>query len=456
MRADVQQALTRRLLAPLGRGMDRLPRRARDGLFVLSGTLIFLVHFANQAGLLAGVRYLWWFAADCLLLGLMLLALLPRDPAPAHWRRSLLAPWLGVGAFLLLAGLTRSEDYLPDAMLFLVAYPLFFLAGARCWRRMLALLLRTVQWSFLAFLAVTLARFPVTGGQYAGLFRNPNGLGFYLALTVCCAFLSLLGARRPGAALPALGTLGLSGALLYYSASRTGMLAAGLGVGLTALVMLTGKGRLRLALTRLLPAVLSVALFLPAGVALTRLPQTLAGALSAPAQTVQAAAPAEDTPSPGAVLDDIRQANDRKVSAQGKDLSGYSSGRLSIWTGYLPLLGLWGHGEPADVVIPPDRHYSSAHQTVLQLCYDCGIPGGLCFLAFNLLAGLRSLELALRRRDDPAALAPFALSVTYGVISLLASVYTSFYTMAALCYCLAQCPLMTREGFEGAAREGAE
>ena len=462
MEIKIQEKLIQWLLQPLENLMSRFSDKAKEILFTAAGLMIFLAYFALNNGNLASVRYLYIFAFDCLMMGLMILSLMPKDLHPVHFDKILLTPWLIVGLFMLIAGITQSEDVLPDAMLFLVAYPVFYIIAGNCgFHKIMRMLLQTARLSFCVFLVFSFLFFPITGQQYSSFFHNTNGIAFYLVLPFCCGLIGVLsGERKRPVFFLDLAMAGISAAILYYSASRTGILSAGLALILTTLLMvLTDKKSFpQVLLRRVLPLLVSIVILIPATLYIFRIPQAVSQLITTqtmqPGQTGQpdqtgspdptvkpGQTPEAPPPSVSDVMADITRANETKFFHKGGNLNQFTSGRLIIWKTYFPLLSFWGHD-------PETENGGDAHQTILELSYNCGILAGVCYLLFNILAGLKSIRYALRRPEDRYALAPFTISITFGVLSALATTYVSFYLMTAFYYYLAQSPLMTKEGFE--------
>ena len=164
MEIKLQEKLIQWLLQPLANLMSRFSDKAREILFTAAGLMIALATFALANGNLVSVRYLYLYTFDCLMMGLMMLALLPEKLQPVHFDKILLTPWLIMGLFVLIAGITKNEDVLPDAMLFLVAYPVFYIVAGNCgFRKILRMLLQIARLSFCVFWVLSFLFFPITG-----------------------------------------------------------------------------------------------------------------------------------------------------------------------------------------------------------------------------------------------------------------------------------------------------
>ena len=468
----VQGKLIRFILQPLASISNRLSVKARDTVFVCSGLMIFLMHFVYNAEKW-NYRFLYMYVFDCCMAGLMILSILPRSVNPVRFDKMLIIPWYGFALFALIAGITKSADYLPDAMLYLVMYPVFYIVWNNCdTHKIQRQLLRISRYSFFIFLFVNIVFFPISGRQYSGFFSNVNGVAYYLALVSCCFLIEILSCEKANPLFFLdLVLLGISVSLVFYSNSRTGQLALLMSFFLTVLLLAftDRSGFIKVFVRRLVPIALSIVLFIPATLYVFQLPQEVSRIISelsveheqpaepapaeptpaepAPAEPTPAEpAPAESAPSAGEKLDSIREYNEQKVSTSGLTLDQISSGRITIWKEYCKHLGFWGHSNTADSFFIEGRgtYNSTAHMTILEFAYSFGILAGLLYLFFNILAGVKSIRYALRCPKNRYALMPFTITIAFGVMSLFAAFSTSFYDMIVFYYYLIQKPLMKK------------
>ena len=260
----IQKMLIQWILQPLSAISNQISAKARNSAFVISGLMIFFAHFIYQSERLT-FRYLFLFTFDCFMAGLMLFFSLPKKISPIKFDQYLLLPWCGFSVMALIAGLTKSEDYLPDAMLYLVMYPVFFLVWSNCdFQTIQKKLILIVQLSFIVFLSINLLFFPITGHRYSGFFSNVNGVSYYLALVFACSLQNIISNQKGRARLFCNYVfLGISAALVVYSNSRTGQLSLITTFCLTAglLFLVNRRGYGKLLVRRLLPAVLSIVIF---------------------------------------------------------------------------------------------------------------------------------------------------------------------------------------------------
>ena len=469
--------------------MTRASEKTRDILFTAAGTAVILQYFCRNTYYVPAVRYLAAFVFGCLMFGLMILAIMPAEIRPIRFDKALLIPWSIVTLFMLIAGITQSVDYLPDAMLMLVAFPVFYIVGAD-FARILRLLFHSVRISFVVFLLIDFLFFPIEQEKYSGFFNNVNNVSYYLALVFCCCLIELLAREKADLLFFIdLAFSGISAALVYYSNSRSG--ALGLLSAFLFTTVLVGiidkRSFVKTFLRRFLPLFLSVAFFIPATIYLSQIPPMASRLFSQSEQEVQpgqeappsqeaqpgqevppsqvtppdegpqpdqeappSQQPAADPPSVSDVLEKVQDVNDLKFSVQDKTVNRFFTGRLSIWQSYIERLSLWGH--------PITERFSSyiegklllnstAHMTILEFAYRYGILAGLAYLAFNLIAGVKSIGYALRRPKDRYALAPIAVTIAFGAASVFSSTVSPFNYILTFYYYLVQCPLV-KEGID--------
>lgn len=451
MEQTIQNKLIQWILQPLASFMNRFSAKVRERIFVCAGLMIFLAFFLLNAGKLP-VRYLILYTYGCLMMGLMILSILPEKVTPIRFDRLLLVPWAIVTLFMLISGITKSEDYLLETMMFLVAYPVFYIVGNNySFQNLAPLLLRIVRISFYMFLLISFLFFPILGQQYTGFFRNPNDVVFYLALVFSCCLVELLSCKKLNPFFFSnLISLGICTALIYYSNSRSGMLAILLPFILSALLLFICNYHyfLKTVIRCFLPVMLSAAIFIPSTVYIFQIPQIVFHEISVLTGQLEQTEPSSVSPSALDILEEIQDKTALKVEREGRTLDRYSSGRLSIWKGYLKNLSFWGHSNKEKLFFSVEGievYVSSSHMVILEFAYQYGILAGLFFLIFNLNAGIKSISYAVRRPQDYFAIFPFMVSITFGVISLFATVDSSFSYMIVFYYYLVQCPLIQKE-----------
>ena len=464
----IQELIIRCFFAPLAVLVNRMGEKAKNCGFILSGLGLFFISFLYGSERYTNVRYLLFFGAGCLFLGLMVLFSLKKELKPIKFDGVLTVVWLLIGVLIGISGLRFKLDYLSEAIIFLAAAPVFFVVwGNLDHSRLMARLSLTCKISFVAYLAVSILFFPVSGVRVTSLIFNPNGTAIYLALVFICLLVDVLNRRKfcMGMVLE-VALLGISGALIYYSASRTGLLASLLGAGLTVILYLirhAGQLRRRL-LLNVLPIILSIGIFFPTTIYLM---QATAVVQKAVHQVVVMMLPekenteAEIPDQEGDKIPDIQSLDkyvtevEHRLDTDGKSLAQISTGRIDIWKTWLRNLKLFGNGaEERFYIERVGRYYQNAHMTILTIGYRSGIICGLLYLLFNILAGLKSVQFALKNRDSDYALMPFAVTIVFGVISVLTSVNTPFTMMITMYYYFVQTPLMQHVTWKRSLPEG--
>lgn len=457
----IQKLLIQYIFEPLACFMDRFSQKVRDWGFVLSGLMIFLIFFAREMKIL-DTRYLVIYILSCLFFGLMLLFSLKKGIAPVKFRLAPMICWFAVGALMLFSGVLYNTDYIAEAALILAAYPAAFIIWGNCDAgKILKLIIRTVQWSFGVYAVICLLFFPMDGVRYQGLFRNVNGAAAYLSLTSVCFLADCLEQEKIGKAfIGRLLLLGVSGSLLYYTSSRTGVVSF-LAAAAVAVVIYIIANRKKLQLTffrNVGLALLSLVLCFNITIYLFQFEKVVQVAVDYFQSVMQPDSgenpggdpnvgtkpekPPVDLIDPGDSTDKITD----RFDTTDQTINQISSGRIRIWEGYLKQLNLLGHEDSGTVTLgtgkrPKDFH--SAHMTVLQIAYENGTPAGVFYLAFNLIAGFYSVWYALKRKKDALSSLPMMITAMYAVYSLLASTVTSYLYIATFIYYLVQFPLLS-------------
>lgn len=101
----------------------------------------------------------------------------------------------------------------------------------------------------------------------------------------------------------------------------------------------------------------------------------------------------------------------------------YSNGRLEIFKIYLKNLNLTGHStiglpqEDGSIIV-------HAHNSFIQMAYDCGVVTGVVFILCYMILGLRSIWYYQKRKDiDKYAMLPVIIFATFGISSMVEYVF---------------------------------
>ncbi len=450
----VQKLLIRYLLDPLAKIISRVPRKVKDAGFVVSFLCIIFLYI-GQGGALFNFRYMYFFALGCLGLGGMIVCTLPSQVKAVSFRKSLLFIWLGIGGLMLLSSILYNLDYLPEALLFLVVYPVIFIV----WNQgntnnIFKQLFRGIEISFWIYALACMLFYPVNDVRYSGVFINVNGTAGYLALVSVCLLIDYFWFEKKFAnQIRKLIAFGICAAMLLYTGSRTGILE--LTIVAVALVVISlrrfYKSRKLQFLKSALLVAASVILFFNSTMYVMQFGYSAKTEVVNFVHNIFGGTPnggGSDSGSnkPVRPEDSANLIGDR-LDTDGRDLGQISTGRLQIWEGYVKQLNLFGHPDSGTVTFMDgeiEKTYHTTHMTVLQIAYENGVIAGVLYLCFNLTAGICSLLYAVRRKDDPCACIPLLISLAYGVLSLLANTGVSFWYLGTLMYYLVQFPIMVK------------
>lgn len=122
---------------------------------------------------------------------------------------------------------------------------------------------------------------------------------------------------------------------------------------------------------------------------------------------------------------------------------GYSNGRLDIFTQYLQNLNLTGH---PTVGLPQEDGTTivHAHNSFIQMAYDCGIITGIVFLLFYVILGFRSIKYYIcRHQEDDYAMLPVIIFAAFGISSMVEYVFRPTIPLGFV-FLLMITPLLTK------------
>lgn len=456
----MQKLLIQHILSPLCRAMGRFSEKKKDALFLLGGTGIVILTFLRYMEAV-DYRYLYHFTGCCFCLGLMILASLGEEVKPVSFRKSLSIPMVTLGILLLISGIVNNVNYLPEAALLLAAYPVVYI----CWSnsdhaRIFRLLIRVCKMTVILFAAASWLLAPIGRDKYPGIFTNTNNAAYYLTVVCAALLLDILYGERSKKQLTGdILLLGLTGALNYYTNSRTGVLGVCLALifGLTMYLLRHSRRENLACLGRLAAGALACVIFVFGLVYVYQLRQWLPlpyfdgeddrGFYTATRQELLD----EHYPDWEEEMGDrlffdasgFFNVSEKKTSSSGKNLDTYSTGRISIWLAYAEDLNLTGHESvPPKFIEGYNKEFESTHMTCLQIAYESGIPAGLVFLLLNIATGILTLWYAWKHGKEIYAAGPLMFTVIYGVLSMLGSCNVSFGYLSTLFYYLVQFPII--------------
>lgn len=473
----IQKLLIQYLLMPLARLMEKVPERVREYLF-LAGGLGVGFGIMHQNLELPSYRYLVYFAIGCVSLGVMILSTLRTDMKPVRFRKGISICWFGMGFMLLQSALRLNMDYIAEAIIFLVAFPIVFI----CWNnadrtQIFKLLLRIIKILAVVFMVASLLFAKITKERYQGIFDNPNGVGELLMLTVGCQIVEILYAKRlDWKCWGDILLLGCAAAVCYYTNSRTGYLGMICAVLFGSVMYLLTHDRkenfkslIRLTATALVTVICVFNLvYVFQWRAKLDIPfPDLSG------ESLQTSEIAEN---PAGVWEDIRMSAQapgngvtepefsgiesfhsvakKKGETAGKSFDDISTGRLTLWKFYASDLNLFGHASVPTVFVPlTGQTIGTPHMSILQFAYESGAFAGIFYFLLNLLSGLLTIGFAWKFRKEKYAVMPLVVTVVFGVGSLLsASTSALVYIITFYYYCVLF-PVMVHQPAEEGEKE---
>lgn len=459
MPVALQKKLIQWIFCPISRVSEKIPYPIREIAFSLSVLGIILLSFARGSGFYNG-RYLLQYLVAWCFLGIMILAGLSPNLKPHHFSPLLSVFWLGVSLFMLLTGILVETNALAGAITWLGMFPVFYIVwGNTDFDWLVSLTLRGVFLSFLVFATVSILFYPMNSINYASFFTNRNGTGQYLAAVFVCLLEYILSRKSHSFfSIAAIIALGFVSATIYYTSSRTAIVASAFCFFCAALFQLYihKKNWQRILLYQLIPIIAAVVVSQPlaihiyqGGYQLASLFQTIGqqqmqntsirpSDTQAPSDTP--AQPSE--PSAHEVLDEMKEYTSNRLGGVKQVMDESTAERIMLWRIHLREVGFLGNPSDKTLYRPDGKVESrSAHFTIIQFAYDYGAISGICFLLVNLLAGLASIRFALRRRELRYCLFPFAVAIVFGSESVMEAIGRPMIDSLSFLYFLSLTPL---------------
>ena len=429
------------LFNPLSAKLGRHSDRTKNAGFTAAALLLFFIYFLRYSGL-ADFRYLYYYVVGCVALGVMMLCSVRGPIQPVRFKLPLFIIWLLIGLLQFISGLHNSVDYLPEALLFLVVFPiLFILWNNMGFETVFKLLIRACTLSFCFYIAVCFIFFPIEGAHYSGLFTNPNGAAEYLSLVFCCLLFEVFTAESRKKRIWSTVLIGVCTAFLFYSNSRTGQLSAILAFVCFVIMYVVTRGIkdkrfwISCAGVLLSSAVCCLGLYYVF---------ELRGYIPLPVydnvknQFYYTGEGFND-------FNSIYEVTEAKTAVSGRTADNVSSGRISIWQVFFSKLNLSGHKTGGYLYIPAlKRSYSTCHNYVLQFAYDNGIFAGVAVAVYLVYSGINAIIHGLDNKKNVYALFPIIVSVAFGVTAMLSSNTVTFWYILLAYFYFVQGALITR------------
>lgn len=271
-------------------------------------------------------------------------------------------------------------------------------------------------------------------GRLLGNYGNPNTTGIVAASVVVSSLYLLyrLRDRIIGMVVATVG-LGASVGLIIECASRTAMLAS-ISAAIVLIAFVVKRFLVNRNYRKLVLYVLIVAAIVMCVVGIFSKMDELQMASESASEEVRAeAAGIGDT---GTETVDITERVAVTVSRSDtrSTLDRFSSGRIGIWKSYLEQLNWVGH-IPS---IPKRPMEIKAHNVAIEYAYRYGIVGGMLFVIWFLLLGVKALALMFRRENlsehELAAVMMVAAFSVYSMLDVVDLIYN--YVLSILFYLL--------------------
>ena len=465
----MQKKLIRWILSPLNKRIKTIPQKVRDILFVLGG-IGLAVHCILWGARLVPYRFLVFFPISCIFMGLMILGSLGQELTPVRFRPSVFVPWLACGVGMLVSGLINNTNYLPDALLFLVAFPVLYICWANSDReKIFKKLILINKLTLITFLTASFLFIQITSKKYPAFSINVNTASIFLAVSSVFIFIELISEKKFSKTIILdIILLGAATAVNYYTNSRTGPLAlicAAFFVLILYFITNSRKDSLftlgKLGVFAVTAAVMTTGLLyvfqLRQWIPLPYIDlqnQTVytddrwksLWEKETPTDTETDPDSAEKNPPNKDFFgnDGYKDINEQKLDTD-RTADSFSTGRISVWKTYAKDLNFRGHSTTPTIYVELlKRDISSTHMTILQVAYESGIPAGIFYLCFNIASGILAIIFAVRNRKEKYALLPLAVILVFGAISMLASTRVAFWNYNTLMYYLMLFPLMTK------------
>lgn len=453
----MQILLIKYLLTPLALIKEKLPERVWKILASLSVFGICLTQFAYGTGLIS--RYLIACVLFCLCFGVFILSGLSSDTKPVRFSWPMLICWFGVALMTLITGVLVEPNRLGIALIWLVAFPVYFIAWRHRTAEELAKpIINGAYLSFAVLLLISIFRFPIQGGQYMSFYSNQNALALYSTAVYILALIDALSQKKFGARmLLVYAVLGMAAALIMYTNARGGQISAAVGTAVAFICVLCSKKKRRMMtlVCSFLPVVLSIVVFVSSGVYIFKfgyeLPTRIEAMLSASEVTEPTVMPTEEPTVPptinaGTVIDSIINTQEIRQDKVNGGLSEFTSGRIGLWKIYFAELGLLGN--PSDKVLyngDGEPLNLSSHMALLQMAYDNGILSALFFFLLNIISGLKAVAYAFKGKAEAYTLLPVVVAVTYGAYYLVEASISPVIILLVFIYLMSQTLLVKAE-----------
>lgn len=361
--------------------------------------LMVVSNFASNLGLYGG-RTSPAILIECLILTAITVVLyrnhIIRNRIPVF----LLVILWGIGVSFAISGIVyRVPTYLIDAIIFIFQFP-FFLACIRL--KDLETVVKSFSWSyaicFCICFCISVVISPLTGGQYYGIFNNPNLFGESLTMTVLCIIFLIeqctLSYKKKHRVF-LLVLFGIAVALIVFTRSRTSVLSLGLISLVYLIYLIRHKNEI---VKRILILVIAVAVLLPASYGMLMKVTPLI------CEHTGVTFDTKEQSSEVATAGDLSSEVKKSYSRMFKGLSGnssFTSGRSEIWATYLSEVSFCGHApDYLEIVYHGKIIKANSHNTFIQVTYQAGCIAGILFFVFIIGIWVISIRILFKEKLD--------------------------------------------------------
>lgn len=293
-----------------------------------------------------------------------------------HYNKIMVGLWYSMCLLMIVVSLiNKNIDKLIVPFGIGIVFPLFSLAlNSKTQRTEIfqsfsnALAISLIFFSLISILFV-----PMTEYQFAGVFANCNFTAQYLTCVLVAMLYKVL-TNHIMYTIP----LGISMVFIWFTASRTGILATIIVFLACILFMVFGYKKNSITIKYYIKAVVMIILsffvWLNAYIIVNNYcKNTIQAYFSINAEAKIMSERNQNIEDYNYDAKSVLVKSQRRYNMGDVDLNRYSTGRISIWKAYIAKTNLMGHAEPVE-------GYSTAHNTFIQFVYDYGLIVGVIYI----------------------------------------------------------------------------
>ena len=427
-----------RICQPISSMADKIPSIIKKIAFYICINLIIIQSWLISGGVLEQ-RYLTTYTIGCLLLATCVFCTMPIVMKERTIQPFVTYIFVALGLSIIIMEVINGRvDNIPEGVLITIAFPIiYFIWENYGFIKVINLLVNAVCINFVIYFITCCFFFPIEASEpYAGLFENVNVTAFYLTLVFCSIMVQInFSLDKLKKQIIYIIMASICFILILYTSSRTGILACICGFIVYTLLKIISLRKTQRNIKKFL---LCISIIIICIIALTPI---ILNVINLDLDTTE-----NDRENN---IEGIMDSNINKLQSEGKTLSQYSSGRIDIWKEYLNEINFSGHDPDYRFFVEARGTYNStAHMTCLQVAYDSGVISGILYLIFNIVAGVIAVIRYIKEPTNDIWLTIILFSISFGVISMVASVGMSYIYIITLFYYLMQTPLFYKPGDE--------